>query len=192
VAVPVLIRSKGLIMPVSWIVIALAAAAGLLAARMGWIGWRLRGRRVVTCPENQKPAGVVVDAGHAAASGLLRPPELRLTTCSRWPERRDCGQQCLSQIESSPEGCLVRNILTDWYTGKVCAGCGQSFTDIEWSRKPALLLPDKTSVEWNQVPADRLHEVLAGSAPLCFACHMASTLVREHPELVVDRSARPL
>jgi hypothetical protein len=44
-------------------------------------------------------------------------------------------------------------------------------------------------MEWKQVPADTLYEVLADSLPLCFACHMANILVREHPELVVDRSA---
>jgi len=49
----------------------------------------------------------------------------------------------------------------------------------------------KVSLEWNQVSADKLFEVLAASQPLCFACHMANTLVREHPDLAVDRSARP-
>jgi hypothetical protein len=77
-----------------------------------------------------------------------------------------------------------------WYAGKVCASCGRPFGDIEWTgQKPALLQTGKISVEWSQVPADKLHEVLAASVPLCFACHMAYTLVREHPELVVDRSA---
>jgi hypothetical protein len=32
-----------------------------------------------------------------------------------------------------------------------------------------------------------LPETLAAAKPICFACHMAQTLVREHPELVVDR-----
>jgi hypothetical protein len=29
----------------------------------------------------------------------LSQPHLRLSECSRWPERQGCGQECLSQIE---------------------------------------------------------------------------------------------
>ena len=99
--------------------------------------------------ENQKAAGVVVDVDYAAATGFGKAAELRLTTCSRWPERRNCGQECLTQIQSSPEDCLVRNILVNWYGGKVCASCGQTFAEIEWSRKPALLIR-RGSLEWSQ------------------------------------------
>jgi hypothetical protein len=176
--------------PLQGVLAGLAAVLVGAAARMVWIWCKYRGNRVITCPENQKPAGVHVDAGHAAVSALGT-PELRLAACSRWPERAGCGQQCLAQIEAAPQDCLVRNILIRWYEGKTCAACGQSFQDIEFSHKPALLTADKVSMEWEQVPADKLFEVLAASAPLCFACHMANTLVREHPELVVDRSAYP-
>ncbi len=163
--------------------------AGLVLWRVVRVWSKYRGRRVVTCPENMRPAGVELDAAHAVASALQGVPELRLSSCSRWPERADCGQQCIARIVESPEGCLVRNILTDWYRDKACATCGRPFGEIEWAvQKPALLGPGKISLEWNQVPADKLHEVLAASLPLCFACHMASTLVREHPELAIDRS----
>jgi hypothetical protein len=110
---------------------------------------------------------VVVDARHAAATALGKSPELRLSSCSRWPERAGCGQECLRQIEASP---------------------GE---EIDWAgRKPALLGADGVSVEWNEVPAEKLQETLAAASPVCFACHMANTLVRQHPELAVDR-ARP-
>jgi hypothetical protein len=177
-------------MPVQPIVVAIVVVLSVIAAwplASAW--WKYRGRRVISCPENRRPAGVVVDARHAAATALGRAPELRLSSCSRWPERAGCGQECLAEVAASPEDCLVRNILTKWYAGKVCAFCGQPFGNIEWTgQKPALLRVDRMSVEWNQVPADKLHEVMAASLPLCFACHMANTLVREHPELVVDRS----
>ncbi len=179
-------------MPVQLVAVALGVVLCAALARLAWVGYRFRGRRVITCPENHQPAGVTVDATHAAATALLKGPDLRLSTCSRWPEHRNCGQECLRQIEASPEGCLVRNILLTWYKGKVCATCGQTFADIEWSRKPALLTAGKVSLDWDQVPADKLYEVLAASAPLCFACHMANTLVREHPELVVDRARPPI
>ena len=179
-------------MAIQTVVLAIAVVLGAFAVgRLAKAWWKYRGERVITCPENQKPAGVVVDARHAAATALGKAPELRLSSCSRWPERAGCGQECLSQIEASPEGCLVRNILTKWYEGKVCAWCGQPFGEIDWAgRKPALLEAGGVSVEWSEVPADKVNETLAAASPVCFACHMANRLVREHPELVVDR-ARP-
>jgi len=66
-----------------------------------------RGKRLITCPETQAPAAVDVAAGEAAVGAFLTEPTLRLRDCSRWPERQDCGQECLQQIEVDPENCLV-------------------------------------------------------------------------------------
>ncbi|HUI55690.1 MAG TPA: hypothetical protein VLY04_12005 [Bryobacteraceae bacterium] len=177
-------------MPIqSVIIVAIAAVLAIVAIERLVRSWlKYRGRRVITCPENQRPAGVTVDARHAATSALFKVPELRLSTCSRWPERAGCGQQCLSQIEASPEDCLVRNILLSWYAGKTCAWCGQAIGPISLAgAKPALLNAERVSVEWSQIPAEQLPETLAASLPICFACHMANRLVREHPELAVNR-----
>ena len=157
--------------------------ARLLAA---WL--KFRGRRVITCPENHRPAGVTVDSRHAAWTGVAHIPSLRLSECSRWPERAGCGQECLSQIEASPEGCLVHQILLDWYEGKACTACGQPIGKIvPGGCQPALLMADGISLEWRQVAAELLPETLTVAQPICFACHMAQTMVREHPDVVVDR-----
>ncbi len=170
--------------------IVLGLAAVVVLCRWSHALLRYSGSRVIDCPENRRPAGVRLDVIHAGATSLYGPAGLRLSACSRWPERAGCGQQCLAQIAAAPEDCLVRNILDQWFRGKTCATCGRPFGEIQWAgAQPALLGPGSVSVEWNQVPADKLQEVLAASSPLCFACHMASTLVREHPDLVVDRSA---
>src|SRR5215472_15828373 len=97
------------------VVISVAVVIVLARAVKSYMKWR--GTRVNICPESRQPAGVEVDAGHAA---LLAPitRALRLKDCSRWPERSDCGQECLHEIEASPEECLIRNILTKWYEGK--------------------------------------------------------------------------
>src|SRR5579872_1183780 len=175
------------------LIVVAAIAVGVAAWRFSRIWSRYLGRMVITCPENQRPAGVSVDARHALATGLGGAPELRLAECSRWPERADCGQQCLSQIAEAPADCLVRSILTRWYEDKSCAWCGLSIGDIHiGDRKPALLKPDQTSVEWKDIPADRLQETLATALPLCFGCHMANTIVRSRPELVIDRKRPPL
>jgi hypothetical protein len=179
-------------MDTRWLILGLAVVAGIGAWRFVRALWLYYGRRVIQCPENLRPAGVRVDAGYAALTGIGASPRLRLSTCSRWPERAGCGQQCLSQIERAPADCLVNHILAEWYAGKSCASCGRPFEKIEWTgQKPALITADKTPVEWSQVPAERLAEVLLTAAPVCFTCHLAATLVREHPALVTDRS-RPM
>ena len=170
-------------------------AVGLLglgvAVRLVRAWMRFRGDRAITCPENLRPAGVRVDALHAAATSFHNAPEFRLSACSRWPERAGCGQQCLAQVEASPQGCLVKNILAEWYENENCVSCGRPFGAIDWmGAKPAVLTRDGESLEWSQVSADQLSEVLVSSSPVCFACHMANQLMRKHPELVTDR-ARP-
>lgn len=180
-------------MPVQTVLIVAIAVVlvGIAIGRMASAWLKYRGPRVITCPENQKPAGVSVDARHRAATALGKAPELRLSSCSRWPERAGCGQQCLAQIEASPEDCLVRNILVKWYEGKSCACCGREFGEIPLAgSKPAVVGKDNVSLEWSQISADQLFETLAAALPICFACHMANTLVREHPELVVKRSSQ--
>jgi hypothetical protein len=175
------------------LILVVAIAAGFAAWRFSRIWLRYLGRMVITCPENQRPAGVSVDAGHALATSLSGTARLRLAECSRWPERAACGQDCLKQIVEAPADCLVRNILVRWYEGKNCAWCGLPVGEMHWGeRKPALLKPDQTSVEWNDVPADRLQETLETALPLCVGCHMANTMVRSHPELVIDRHRPPL
>ncbi len=153
--------------------------AAILLGRQA-LAWRkFRGDRVITCPDNREPAGVVVDARHAAASSLLGAPELRLSECSRWPEKAGCGQPCLGQIAAAPEDCLVRNMLTRWYEGKACVSCGRPFAGVEWNvAKPAVRRPDGISVDWSQIPAPELPGMLKSGQPICFACHTAS-FVRE-------------
>jgi len=150
---------------------------------------RYRGKRVITCPETRKPAAIEVDAGHAALTAAVSHPDLRLKSCSRWPEREHCGQECLLQVELSPEDCLVRNILTTWYSDKHCVSCGKQIGEIHWlDRKPALLSPEGKTVEWSEVLAEQVPGVLATHFPVCWDCHITETFCREYPEMIVDRS----
>lgn len=149
---------------------------------------KFRGEMVVTCPETRKPAGVEVNARKAAISDTLGERHLILKDCTRWPEREDCGQQCLSQIEHAPENCLVRTRLTSWYADKKCAYCHRPFTEINWyDHKPALMNPDGKLVEWSEVPAEHIPEVLKTHRPVCWNCFIAESFRKAHPELVVDR-----
>jgi hypothetical protein len=150
---------------------------------------RYRGQRVITCPETRMPAAVEVDAGHAALTASISHPDLRLKACSRWPEREDCGQECLLQVELSPEDCLVRNILTSWYAGKHCVSCRKPFGEIHWQdHKPSLLSPEGKTVEWNEVAAEKVPDTLATHFPVCWDCHITESFCRQHPQMIVDRS----
>ncbi len=169
----------------------LAAASMYLLVRGGRIYFKLRGKRLVTCPENNQPAAVEVDAKRAFAESVAGVPHLRLAECSRWPERQGCGQQCLKQIESAPADCLVRNIVAKWYAKKTCVYCGKRIQESDWlDQVPALLGPDRKTVEWKQVSAEKLPEVLSRYLPVCWDCHIAETFRREHPDLVVERPWR--
>jgi hypothetical protein len=153
--------------------------------------FRFRGTRLITCPETRMPAAVRLDERHAALSSALGEPDLRLTSCSRWPERQDCGLECLSQIEEAPEDCLVRNVLARWYQGRSCALCDRPFGEIHLTdHRPALLTPGGRTIEWSDVAPETLPAVLATHRRVCWNCHIATTFRTEFPDLVTDRPFR--
>lgn len=160
--------------------------------------WRFRGKRVITCPETKASAAVELDAAHAAATATFGfgEPDFRLQSCSRWPQRQGCGQECLAEIEAAPEECLVKRKLTAWYEGSSCVLCGRELGKIQWyDREPALMSPQKKSVGWEEIPPEQLPQVLATHFPLCFDCHVTESFRVRFPERVVEdpwhRARRP-
>ena len=153
---------------------------------------RYRGARVVTCPETKRTVAVEVNASRAAASGLFDDPQLRLSSCSRWPERADCGQECLAQIAAAPDGCLVRERLADWYRDSRCALCGRTIGAIRWTdRKPGLLAPDLKTIDWSEVVSEDLPTILATHKPICWSCQVAESFLRRYPDRVVKDPRKP-
>jgi hypothetical protein len=171
---------------------------GLLLLSLIPLAWRtlrtylrFRGTRLVTCPETGCAAAVEVDEKHAAASTWVRQTELRLASCSRWPEREGCGQECLAQIEAAPEGCLVRNLLIAWYRGSTCAFCRKEIPEIHWDdHKPAILTPDGRTLEWSDVRPEDLPGVLGTHWRVCWNCHIAQSFRARFPGLAVERPDR--
>jgi len=150
---------------------------------------KYRGKRVITCPETRKPAGVEVDVAHASLTAGYGDLDLRLKSCSRWPERQDCGQECLLQVQIAPQDCLLRNILLNWYSDKHCVSCGREFGEIHLlDHKPALLSPKGETITWSEVAAESVPELLATHSPICWDCHILQTFWREHADMIVDRS----
>jgi hypothetical protein len=172
-------------------------AAALLVTALIFAVWyfiRTRqlfsGERVIVCPETGKQAMVEVDARHAAISAMLGQTDLQLENCWRWPMKQDCGQECILQLDVAPAECLVRSVLEKWYRDKKCAFCERPFADIHLiDHQPALLNPEGVTVEWKQIPLTVVMEAMATYKPVCWNCHVAQSFRRQHPDLVVDRTA---
>jgi hypothetical protein len=148
---------------------------------------KMRGDRVVNCPDNLQPAAVTVDAKHAALTAVGGHEHFRLDSCSRWPEKAGCGQECLKQIEAQPTDCLVRTQVSRWYADKACAICGKALGVVDWaSHKPALRAPDGRTVEWSEVRPETMFQVMGSHAAICWDCHVAETFRRQRPDLVLD------
>jgi hypothetical protein len=154
------------VLSIAAVLIALALAL-LVPLLMAGAYLKFRGRRIVTCPETGQPAAVEVDARFAAATAVLGEPSLRLKSCSRWPEHKDCDQACLKQIQAAPE-----ELLAQWYAGKTCALCGRPIGAI--SRRghyPALMDTSGRTLAWEAFPPEKVPEALATHRPVCGSCH---------------------
>jgi hypothetical protein len=78
----------------TWFVLALVVPAG-------WASWkvwrRARVSRELACPVTGAPALVKLDPWYAVKMHARGNRELRVMDCACWPERRDCGQECLER-----------------------------------------------------------------------------------------------
>ena len=147
-----------------------------------------RGKRVITCPETHCHEAVELDASLAAMSSLLDRPDLKLANCTRWPERQDCAQDCIREIEKSPIGCQLRAMLDNWYKGKACIYCRRVFDEIHWfDHKPALQSPEGKIAEWEAIPSKSIPDVLLTHQPVCWNCKVVEDFRVEHPDLVTAR-----
>ena len=79
--------------------------------------FRLRGPRLVTCPDTQAPVEVGLDPGFGALTALTGHAKLRVKHCARWEDARlqQCAQGCLRGIDAlaaQEHGLLTRPLQT--------------------------------------------------------------------------------
>jgi hypothetical protein len=152
---------------------------------------KYRGTRVVACPETGRPAVAEIDALHASLTSIVGLPDIRLESCSRWPLKNQCGQECLASLDVAPGECLVSGVLMRWYRGKTCAYCGKPFEELHWiDHRPALQSPEGQLVKWCGVPVENLSMVLKTHLAVCSNCYIAQSFRLNHPDLVVYRPWR--
>jgi len=151
--------------------------------------FRNRGRRTVTCPENHQPVTVEVDSKFAFRTALRGEEHDRLESCSRWPEKGDCGQECLAQVDPSPEN--LERLLQKWYKGKICAICERPLTPADWRRSRLALLNEHQKLfELRHMHLDEIPTALDQMAPLCWNCHQEERVRQAAPPRILkgDRS----
>ena len=155
--------------------------------------YRLRGKRVVVCPETKQPAGVTVDLGHAATTAVWEKADVRLTQCSRWPERAGCDQPCVAQIEAEPDETRAKTIATHFFDGKRCAICQRIIERPNAATlQPGFMHPDSHEVKaWDEVAPADLPNATEHHLPLCANCTLAESFRQRFPEEVIDRIPRP-
>jgi hypothetical protein len=98
---------------------ALLLALPLLASADAY--FRNRGRHSVVCPENHQSVDVELDNRFAFFTAWRGQEHERLKACSRWPDKSGCDQDCLVQLNPSPEN--IDRLLRKWYEGKHCTRC---------------------------------------------------------------------
>lgn len=160
-----------------YILAGIAAIVGLVfiirALRRTYLEYH--GKRLVICPKTEKCATVEIDAPLAAITSLFGAPELRIENCSRWPERQQCAQDCTWQVDLSPLGCPIQDLLSSWYTGKECVLCGRRFGEFPSFYRPALLSPEGNIMEWAAVHPEAIPDILLTHKPVCGDCEETKT-----------------
>jgi hypothetical protein len=129
-----------------------------------------RGRRAAICPENREPVDIEVDSKYSFWTAYRGQEHTRLQSCSRWPDKGDCGQECLEQVAPSPEN--AERLMLGWYQGKACAICTRAISPSDWRRgRLAWLDAEHKLVELRQVDLKQLQFALEAMRPLCWTCH---------------------
>jgi hypothetical protein len=139
-----------------------------------------RGRRPVTCPDDHKAAEVEIDRKFALQAAIHGKEQMRVQSCTHWPENGQCGQECLIQVEATPEN--IDRLLTKWFDGKPCSVCARPLAPSDWRHGRMGFLNDQLRlVELRQVDFEAVGSMAAPTHPLCWKCHQEEKQRRASP-----------
>ncbi len=126
--------------------------------------------RTLVCPETHEPVTVKVDVAHRLKSTLTNREELRLKSCSRWPDRKRCDEDCLLQIELHPEH--LKRILHRWYEGKTCPVCHRGLSDTDYKQgRIAAFGSNGKMLSGTELPLNELSARISDYRPVCWDCY---------------------
>ena len=129
-----------------------------------------RGRRRVVCPEDRQRAEVELDPKFALQTAMRGREESQVGTCTHWPENGACGQECLAQVEATPDS--LERLFKKWFDGKACAICSRTLTASDWRFGRAGFLNEQGKlVDLRQIDLSELGSLDEPKRPLCWTCH---------------------
>lgn len=181
-------------MTAQFLLVLLLGTVVVVYGAVALVAWfRMRGTRVVVCPETNDAVAVTVDAAHSAMSALWENGDIRIKTCTHWPERQDCDQGCAAQIAIAPHDTRATAILAHFFEGKRCVVCGRDIPPVHAAEQhPGLRYPATGAIlSWADIPAEHIPDVLATHEPVCASCQVNERFRQRFPDLVTDRPARP-
>lgn len=150
--------------------------------------FRNRGRRPVVCPDDHQNAEVEVDPKFALHAAMQGKELSRVQTCTHWPQNGECGQECLAQVEATPEN--LDRLFKKWFEGKPCTICARAITPSDWRFGRLGFLNDEFKlIELRQIDLLELGSVEAPKRPLCWTCHQQQKQRQSAPVQIgfVDR-----
>jgi hypothetical protein len=174
--------------PIVIFFIGAAILVGLPVASTLQSYFRSRGRRQVVCPDDRQRAEVEVDPKFALQAAMQGKELSQVQTCSHWPSNGECGQECLAQVEATPEN--LDRLFAKWFKGKPCAICLRTITPSDWRHGRLGFLNDEFKlVEMRQVDVTELGSIAQPKRPLCWTCHQQEKQRQAAPVRVgfVDR-----
>lgn len=168
------------IFPILLFFLGAALVTGLPVALSLQSYYQNRGRQSALCPETGQPVDIEIDHEYAFWTALRGQEHSRLKSCSNWPEKGDCGQECQAQINPSPEN--VDRLLSKWYEGKICAICERSLSASDWRRSRLALLNERHQLfELRHMHLEDLQSTLQHMRPLCWNCHQEERVRQARP-----------
>ncbi len=180
------------IFPIVLFFLGAALVTGLPVALSLQSYYQNRGRESAICPDSGQRVDIEVDSEFAFWTALRGQEHSRLKSCSNWPEKGDCGQECLAQVNPSPEN--VDRLLTKWYEGKSCAICERGLSASDWRRSRLALLNEQHKLfELRHMHLDELQVTLEHMRPLCWNCHQEERVRQATPPRIFkgDRHLSP-
>lgn len=130
-----------------------------------------RGRHGIICPETRNPADIELDGRYAMQTAAHNYEHSRIASCSRWPEKDECDQECLAQVNPSPEN--IERLLSKWCSGKVCGLCDRALRASDWAfSRIGWLDENRKLIELHDIELKNLQQELQDKRPLCWTCHL--------------------
>ena len=168
------------VFPLTIFFIGAAVLVGMPLASTLQTYFKNKGRRRVTCPDDHTRAEVEVDRKFALQAAMHGKDEMRVKSCTHWPGHGECGQQCLIQVEATPEN--IDRLFTQWFDGKPCNLCGRLLTPSDWRHGRMGFLNDQFQlVELRQIDFEAIGSMPVPKRPLCWKCHQEEKQRRPVP-----------